>query len=158
MMVKRTCLFCGKKFTRYLSEKKLREGRGKFCSKECFIEHERRGKVKCTCEVCGKVFYGPKSQVDAAKGEYCSVRCKNLSRGKGWREPTPKLARERSRKGLLRETAHARAICGYDEVVEVVHLLPVSRGGETAPSNSISLCPNHHKEYDGGLISRSRVP
>lgn len=51
------------------------------------------------------------------------------------------------------------AICGYDNHVEIAHIRPVSDfPGDTLISeinskdNLIALCPNHHWEYDHGIL------
>ena len=50
-------------------------------------------------------------------------------------------------------------ICGYTHHVEVAHIKPVSSFNETATireinsiDNLIGLCPNHHWEYDNGIL------
>lgn len=37
--------------------------------------------------------------------------------------------------------------------VEVAHIKPVHEGGQSIIGNLIVLCPNHHKEFDYGLLS-----
>lgn len=51
------------------------------------------------------------------------------------------------------------AICGYDKHVEVAHIKAVSEFDDSATideinslDNMIGLCPNHHWEYDNGLL------
>lgn len=51
------------------------------------------------------------------------------------------------------------AVCGYSKHVEVAHIRPVSDFEDFAtieeinsPSNLIGLCPNHHWEYDHGIL------
>ena len=50
-------------------------------------------------------------------------------------------------------------ICGYSNHVEVAHIKPVSDFDDSATvreinslSNLIGLCPNHHWEYDNGIL------
>lgn len=50
-------------------------------------------------------------------------------------------------------------ICGYDKHVEVAHIIDVSLWPDTAtireinaPENVRGLCPNHHWEFDNGLL------
>ena len=52
------------------------------------------------------------------------------------------------------------AICGYDKHVEVAHIKPVAEFDDSAMvkeinsiDNLIGLCPNHHWEYDNGLLN-----
>lgn len=52
------------------------------------------------------------------------------------------------------------AICGYDKHVEIAHIKAVSDFEDSAIiaeinsiDNLIALCPNHHWEYDNGIIN-----
>ena len=52
------------------------------------------------------------------------------------------------------------AICGYDKHIEIAHIKSVASFDEYATigeinsaDNLIALCPNHHWEYDNGLLS-----
>jgi hypothetical protein len=51
------------------------------------------------------------------------------------------------------------AVCGYDKHVETAHIKAVASFPDTAtireinaPSNLVGLCPNHHWEFDNGLL------
>lgn len=52
------------------------------------------------------------------------------------------------------------AVCGYDKHVDIAHIKAVSEFDDNAtieeinnPNNLIGLCPNHHWEYDHGLLN-----
>ena len=52
------------------------------------------------------------------------------------------------------------AICGYDKHYEIAHIKPVSDFEDDALiteinsiDNLIALCPNHHWEFDNGLLN-----
>ena len=52
------------------------------------------------------------------------------------------------------------AVCGYDKHFEVCHLRAMNKFPDTTPvqnvnglENLIALCPNHHWEFDHGLLS-----
>lgn len=52
------------------------------------------------------------------------------------------------------------AICGYDKFVDVCHIKPVASFPTqaklreiNAPENLVYMCPNHHREYDRGLLN-----
>jgi predicted restriction endonuclease len=45
------------------------------------------------------------------------------------------------------------AICGFDRVVELCHLVPASIGGTIHPHNIVALCPNHHTLMDRHLLT-----
>lgn len=51
------------------------------------------------------------------------------------------------------------AVCGYSHYFEVAHIKPVSAFSDDTPvseinnpDNLIGLCPNHHWEFDNGLL------
>ena len=51
------------------------------------------------------------------------------------------------------------AVCGYDKHVDIAHIKAVSDFSEdtlvseiSKSDNLIALCPNHHWEYDHGLL------
>lgn len=44
------------------------------------------------------------------------------------------------------------AVCSFDEVVEVHHIIPQRVGGTDDPENLILLCPNHHAMADRGML------
>lgn len=51
------------------------------------------------------------------------------------------------------------AICGYDKHVEIAHIKPVSEFDDNtliseinSIDNLIALCPNHHWEFDHGIL------
>lgn len=51
------------------------------------------------------------------------------------------------------------AICGYDKHIEIAHIKSVSKFDDSATiaeinsiENLIALCPNHHWEYDSGIL------
>jgi len=43
-------------------------------------------------------------------------------------------------------------VCGFDEIVEVHHIIPRYLGGGDQLSNIVILCPNHHSLADRGMI------
>lgn len=44
-------------------------------------------------------------------------------------------------------------VCGFDEIVEVHHILPKHKGGTDDIENLVLLCPNHHALADRGMLS-----
>jgi predicted restriction endonuclease len=45
------------------------------------------------------------------------------------------------------------AICGFNRVTELCHIIPKHLGGKNTPDNLIRLCPNHHTLLDRGLLN-----
>lgn len=80
-----TCRICNKKFKIY--KHKLKEGRGKYCSRVCFIESTigrsawNKGKtfnrVISNCEICNKKINVVKSYRQKMGKRFCSNECRN---------------------------------------------------------------------------------
>jgi predicted restriction endonuclease len=49
------------------------------------------------------------------------------------------------------------AICGYDRFVNCCHIKRRANTGDDSIENGIVLCPNHHYEFDYGLISLKEI-
>lgn len=86
------------------------------------------------------------------KGELLASRANYQS----YRSSIRKLAEEVYRKS---GKGFECAICGYDKHVEIAHIKAVSDFDDSAliseinsKDNLIALCPNHHWEYDHGLL------
>ena len=76
-----------------------------------------------------------------------------------------------SSRNMIRKNASKRfqllnqckcVVCGYDKHIEIAHIKAVSEFSESSklseindPNNLIALCPNHHWEYDHGLLNLS---
>lgn len=74
--IKCICEHCGKDF--YKNPSQLRGGRGKYCSRECFIlsEHKR---VIIVCEQCGEKFEVKVSRAKKHHVGYCSKTCQVIA-------------------------------------------------------------------------------
>lgn len=72
MKVKRYCELCRKAFEIWPS--KVAQGRGRFCSRKCKDEAQRRS-VKRTCKFCGREFEAWPSAIARGLGIYCSRQC-----------------------------------------------------------------------------------
>ena len=55
-------------------------------------------------------------------------------------------------------------ICGYDKHIEIAHIKAVSEFSDDTLiseindiSNLVALCPNHHWEFDNGLLSKEKI-
>lgn len=78
---------------------------------------------------------------------------------KNWQGARSAIQRNAREVFFNTNTEHKCSICGYDKHVEVAHIKPVSGFDENTPifeinsiSNLIALCPNHHWEYDNGIL------
>ena len=89
--IDKECLFCGKVFQ--TTDRAIKEGRGKHCSKLCQSKSARTGSTK-VCEFCHNTFYANPSMIKAKKCRFCSFNChigwkrKNNSLFSGENSPT----------------------------------------------------------------------
>lgn len=57
------------------------------------------------------------------------------------------------RYGYLHAKYHGKClICGFDEIIEVHHIIPRAKGGTDDEDNLVVLCPNHHALADKGML------
>ena len=70
--VQLVCEQCDKQFS--LAPSQIKQGRGKFCSRDC-QDIGRRRTVLLTCEQCGKEFSLCPSQIERQAGRFCSRQC-----------------------------------------------------------------------------------
>jgi len=68
---KRICLNCGRVFEIKIS--RIKTGRGKYCSTECY---HNKGRLLRVCQICHQTFLMKKSRVEKGKGVYCSWSCR----------------------------------------------------------------------------------
>lgn len=140
------CETCGKHFK--VKNSQAINGRGKYCSQECYNKVRQRNKVKRICEICGKEFQSVPSRVAMGIARFCSIEC----RGKGtsgpahasWRggpRPYPQEWNEAFRQAIRERDNHTCAVCrmlGKD----VHHINYVK--DDTTPENCITLCKPCH--------------
>lgn len=57
------------------------------------------------------------------------------------------------------------AICGYSNHIEICHVKSIKNFSDSSfvteindPKNLLPLCPNHHWEFDNGLLSNIQLP
>lgn len=74
------------------------------------------------------------------------------------------IAKEAKRIYRLSGLSRVCTYCGYDKFVDVCHVKPVSEFPDGTLlievndiKNLITLCPNHHREFDNGLISVDEI-
>jgi len=71
--VKCICKQCGENFSVIPSF--LGQGKGIFCSMECYRNYQRKDKVVRVCPICGKEFRTSKSLLEKGWGKFCSHIC-----------------------------------------------------------------------------------
>ncbi len=48
-------------------------------------------------------------------------------------------------------------VCGWEDIVEVHHRIPVKNGGNNEPENLLILCPIHHRMLHMGLLNIKKI-
>jgi len=98
-------------------------------------------------------FYETNLILEQTKGELFENR-------KNWQSARSAIQKEARKIYFEVNPSPKCAICGYDKHVEVAHIKSVSDFPDTALikeinsiDNLIGLCPNHHWEYDNGILT-----
>lgn len=170
------CKQCGKVFYRKPSERKLNNN---FCSRLCANQAQSRTLqdmpklrmvqgVEKKCQNCGNTFFVKPHR--SANAKYCSRACFYATRygtASGKTGKSEKGSRNGNFKGTNnRTTARLNAakyfgnkcmICGWDEIVDVHHIIPRRHNGSNNLDNLIVLCPNHHRMADLGRIATDEL-
>ena len=48
-------------------------------------------------------------------------------------------------------------VCGWEDIVEVHHRIPIKNGGNNEPENLLILCPIHHRMLHMGLLNIKKI-
>ena len=154
------CAECGNAFSKRTSEFRKSQNKGCkhfFCNHQCAnlhlarISHEEAIKRKSLLPVKTKT---PRvsSLLSTTKGELFQKRS-------NWQSARSAI-QQHARKVFFASDKPKRCHeCGYDRHIEVCHIRDVADFPDTAtigeindPTNLRSLCPNHHWEFDHGLL------
>lgn len=69
--------------------------------------------------------------------------------------------RKKAREIYFEKFPHECLICGYTNIVEVHHIIELSRFQDPADGNGIvnmaGLCPNHHGEFHRKMITEGAI-
>lgn len=155
--VRSACPVCLGEVLRYPSAKRVTCG-----ADACYRTWQRlttaaRGRNLTTvpCDHCGTELRLYPSQVN--RFNFCNRFCQSqhhstiiagVNNGR-WQGGRWSYVQEQTR---IRD-GHACAICGFDLATDVHHITPRSAGGADSFDNLITLCPNHHRLADQGIIS-----
>lgn len=148
-----------------LSETKIKQ----FCDRKCANMYFNLQRIKKRfCQNCGKGITSKNAKYcdDCRKYSYNTKHIDLMNKTKG--ELINKNGYFKARSSICknartifyRETKDVKcAVCGYDKYIEVCHIKAVKDFNDDTKiseinciDNLIGLCPNHHKEYDNGLI------
>jgi len=139
------CRECGREF-----EPSMRLN--KICSDECRFNRKnrqrRKPKIDKICPVCNTNFIACDN-----RRKYCSLKCKRSADSLKRKDFVQRrISRRISFRKLLPQYCE---ICGFDRVVQVCHINPISDGGEDSFDNTVSLCPNHHWIFDHDKLTKA---
>ena len=154
---------------------------------EAISEQANYNAAPNTCKQCYTpiVWTGETKLADLKRKNFCSHSCsasfsnpktKTKLKVHKVETPRPDTISQRS-KGLVAKQhihTHARRVmsgrhkaceyCGYSNFVDVAHIIPVRNFPNDAllseinhENNLLFLCPNHHAEFDGGLLSLEEI-
>ncbi len=156
----RNCIQCNKIFHPALSE--VKRGNGRFCSISCSWKYINIHYIKSRpityeisiCQFCHKKF---KHQLSKGVGKFCSLVCKDHSvRGQQPGHLNQNI-RRKIKYAAFDKYGEQCEVCGYILAVDVHHLVPKSEGGLNDISNLAVLCPNHHREFHIGILSKEYI-
>ena len=120
------------------------------------MSQQLKDKIRNRCEIleiqCLEKLIKP-SVKEQTKGNLFNNR-------KNWQSARSAIRRDAEKVFNNSDKAKKCAICGYDKHVEIAHIKAVSDFEDSAIiaeinsiDNLIALCPNHHWEYDNGIIN-----
>lgn len=157
------CQYCGQQTTN-----------PKYCSRSCVAKHTnrlypKRRKKDRFCKHCGKAIThlkGRRTVCLSCNRSHVDWDTITIAEMRGRRRYQKHSAiRDRARQQYMRNGRPLRChVCGYDKHVDICHIRALSDfPGDTllttanAPENLVALCPNHHWEFDHGLLDSSSL-
>ena len=126
----------------------------------CGCETYSRDGRRKYCETCVRFVRAPDGVwfPDVTKGALVSRRC-------NWQSARSSIRNHAYRVFARSGVPTACSVCGYAAHVEVAHRRPVNDFPDTATmreinhiTNLVALCPNHHWEFDHGLLKLAVDP
>ncbi len=142
------CKICNKEF--YVKPSHLKMGYGKYCSRECHYEAQKKGKF-VVCDVCGVTTWkAPKALKNSKSGKFfCSKKCQTVWRNKhfsGKKHANWKGGEHTYRR--IMKVNKITPVCKKcklkDERVLVVHHVDCNRKNNDI-ENLVWLCYNCHR-------------
>jgi hypothetical protein len=181
------CNYCEKTFYKSLTEIKRSKTGKHYCSRSCsasknnlFVQRNKPKEYKCV--KCDKIYirkYNNRSNkicLDCKEknGNYQIIKTETIKNQtikdycvSNSVHPSWKFARIR---GLNRSwnkelTQKSCQVCGYKTHVELAHIKALSSFEDDALlaevnhyTNIVVLCPNHHWEFDNGILPLEKIP
>ena len=134
----------------------------KFCSLRCAAvvngrKHPKR-KLEGRCVVCQSPISASRKFCKGCYSKDVTLEQATYDRN-GYKPNAYALVRVRARAKIKKLGWTKCMKCGYDIHVEAAHVRPISEFSEDTllsvindESNLLALCPNHHWEFDHGLL------
>lgn len=176
----RECVHCGVTFTPKPNRHLSRAEQVRLCSNACVTRHHwsQKPSVEVFCHKCGdSIGCVPRSERYQRSSRYCAAcdqlvqaRLSKATSGrtkaelfaarKNWQSARSAIVHHAAKRFAASGRDKSCHVCGYTTHIEVAHIRPVSAFPDEAMvgeindlSNLVALCPNHHWEFDNGLIS-----
>lgn len=158
------CLTCDGPILPMLGQRLFNVRQKKFCNSSCAASFNNRlfpkkKLAKKICVKCLRPFSAPNYRIKTCS-ECRPFRAKPRNLGNLSKQEAGRVIIGGHAKRAMANRPKVCIICGYDKFVDVCHIKPVaafSRQAKlkeiNAPENLIYLCPNHHREYDRGVLN-----
>jgi len=165
------CSNCGSLVKRMPSEIRKSKSGNSFCSKSCAAvfnnkKYPKRHRTR-RCGVCNELVRSDSKYCSGCYRRKHYLEDKTLAEATANRKDNNRYTsiRQVSRKTYLKsDRPKCCAECGYSNHIEVCHIRDIPDFPPTALvreindlSNLIALCPNHHWEFDNGLLEVNRL-
>jgi hypothetical protein len=134
----------------------------KFCGQSCATQsnNRARGVQLPICRECGQLF--PRTRSGRVFCPPCFRVFQNRLADRPKAQVTTRQIHNHAAY-IMRKQVKSCLECGYSLFVHVCHVRPVASFPPDAlvseindPSNLVLLCPNHHTEFDAGLLRLRR--
>ncbi len=175
------CLHCGQPILPAEGEILYNVKIKRFCNTSCAARHANRSRKRVSkivlCKNCGvEIEITTRTKSGNLSHKNLCVNCKREVGGVIFDKTLAELFSKRknwqsARSGIRHNAASVYfgsgrpavcAVCGYSNHIQVSHIVAVSEFPKTATvrqvndlSNLIALCPNHHWEFDHGILDLS---
>ncbi|MBD2182823.1 HNH endonuclease [Planktothrix sp. FACHB-1355] len=138
-----------------------------FCSRSCAAafnnrKYPKRSKQQKHCKHCGISIISGRSTCDACNPFYVDWSIITLRDVKGKALYQHSARVRQVARSVYRQSDKAKKciVCGYERYYEVCHRKPIKDFPDDTPisvindiDNLVALCPNHHWEFDNGLLT-----
>ncbi|KKN57847.1 hypothetical protein LCGC14_0557800 [marine sediment metagenome] len=156
----KVCEHCGKPYQQGPTESSRSfKQRRRFCSRQCRGAASAKPLFSKLCIVCGKLFTRERNVGKArfAGYQYCSSACRKAETVRRvLKEEQRSHLTEAARKTLVDNGYYSTAceICSFNRCYDLAHIVRPGDGGTMEAFNVLTLCPNHHRLFDQGALTK----